>query len=67
MTKTYDHEYKLGECVWIKSPDGILMEVMINSITLAPAGMGKLAIYYIGSGGDCFYESDVIEKNDHEN
>ena len=62
MAKIYEHKYKLREIVWIKSSDGVPMEVMINSVTLAPAGAGKLAIYYIGIGGECFYENEVIEK-----
>ncbi len=59
MNKTYEHKYKLGERVWIKSPDGIEIEVRIISVSLFLGG--RIAYEY--SAGELFYEKDVIDKS----
>ncbi len=60
--KTYNNKYKLGQLVWIKSEDDIAMEVMVNSIILAPDGDGDFDVAYVGVGGDVFLDDDVIER-----
>lgn len=56
--KTYEHKYKLGELVWIKSKDGIRMQVRIISIMLM---IGNIVYQY--SGGGMFNESEVIDED----
>jgi len=65
MNKTYEHKYKLGERVWIKSPDDIEIEVCIESVCVEASWGDEFFIKYTGLGGDDFYEDDVIDKKDN--
>jgi len=59
---TYEHKYKLGELVWIRSPDGIEIEVRIQSVML-----NGESISYQYSGAEVFWESEVIDKSESSN